>query len=231
MAIKTSLNTKDIKNLLAQATNLRDRLIILFLYDTGVRVSELLQITHGNIDLGQKTVLIPHLKRGIHKVCPKCSKQGGRRIAFCSRCGTSLSNVEAIGIEERKRIIDIGDEVVEAIKEFTADEKLSPNQPLIKLTRQAVYFIIRKMAEEAGLGGQIMLNPETGRTHYVHPHDFRSSLATDGMEMAKNDGNQQKALQQKLGHKNFETTMRYVRLTTEATKDFSEDLRESRRRK
>jgi integrase len=51
MPIKTSLSNSDIEALTSQANNLRDRLIVSFLWDTGVRVSELLKVTIGNIDL------------------------------------------------------------------------------------------------------------------------------------------------------------------------------------
>jgi len=231
MPIKTSLSNSDIEALTSQANNLRDRLIVSFLWDTGVRVSELLKVTIGNIDLEKREVLIPHLKRGIHKVCPVCNKQGGRRIAFCSRCGSNLSRVEAVGIEERSRIIDIGDDLVIQIKEFLSGEEHNPNEPLIKLTRQGVYEVIRKLSEAAGLGGKIMLNPETSRRHFVHPHDFRASLATDGLEMAKNDVSMQKALQSKLGHKSLDTTSRYNRLTASSIKNFSAELREKRKKK
>jgi integrase len=229
VAIKTSLNTKDVEKIISQADNLRDKLIVQFYYDTGIRVSELLQIRMKNIDLEQKTVLIPHLKHGIHKVCPVCNKQGGRKIAFCSKCGSDLSRVEAIGIQERTRLIDIGDDLVTAIKEFIGVDPIDPEAPLIGLTRQSVYNTIRALAAAAGLGGRIMLNPETGQRHYVHPHNFRDSLATDGLEKAKGDANMQKALMIKLGHARFETTLRYDRLTASSTKTFSEDLRNRRK--
>lgn len=228
--IKTSLSTRDIDAMVAQATNLRDKMIVMFYYDTGIRVSELLEVKLGNIDLENRTVLIPHLKHGIHKVCPVCNKQGGRKIAFCSRCGTDLSRVEAIGVQERKRLIDIGEETVDVIKEFLGNEEHSQDERLVNLTRQAVYLIIRKLSSAAGLGGRIMLNPETGKKHFVHPHNFRDSLATDGLQLAKGDATLQKAVQEKLGHTRFETTLRYNRLTTDIVKDFSKKLREQRRK-
>ena len=228
MPIKTTLSSKDIEKIIAQADNLRDRLIVMFYFDTGVRCSELLQITYGNIDLAQKSVLISHLKRGTHKICPLCNKRAGHATAFCSKCGNDLSRVEAVGIKERKRLIDIGDDLVEVIKEFT-EEKYTPDQRLISLTRQAVYDIIRKLAKSAGLGGRIMLNPESGKKHYVHVHSFRDALATDWLEMAKNDVQKQKALSMHLGHVDFSTTMRYDKLTPHAINETRNEVRNFRK--
>ena len=229
MAIKTSLSSDDINKLMDQTTNLRDRLIVTFLYDTGCRVSEMLQVTWANIDLESSTILIPHLKRGIHKVCPQCSRQGGRRVMFCSKCGTNLSAVEAVGIEERSRIISIGDDLSKVIKDFSEGDNPDPTTLLIGITRQGVYEVLRKVSEAAGLGGRIMLNPETGKRHFVHPHSFRDSLATDWLSNYGDNLNAAKALQNRLGHKNFETTQRYNKLTAEAVNTYAQEIRTKRK--
>jgi integrase len=226
--IKTSLSSKDIDKLLAQTTNLRDRMIVLFYYDTGCRCSELLQITWGNLDLENGTVLISHLKRGVHKICPKCSKRGGKNTAFCPKCGTGLKNVEAVGIKERKRIIDMGADLIQAIKDYTAGEEILQDRPLFKISRQAVYAVIRTLADKAGLGGKIMLNPETGKKHYVHPHSFRDALATDWLEFAKTDVNKQQALSRQLGHQDMSTTLKYNKLTPQSISKTREEVRNFR---
>jgi len=231
MTIKTSLTVEDYKKLLEAATNQRDRLILSFYYDTGVRCSELLRIKRGNIDLMKRTVLIPHLKRGVHKICPKCNKQGGARISFCSKCGTNLTKVEPVGIEERSRLIEISPDLTKQIGKFLEGDPEDPERPLIELSRQSVYFMIRQVAEKAGLGGKIMLNPETGRRHYVHIHNFRDSLASDWLEHFGDNLNAAKALQNKLGHKNFETTQRYNKLTQEVVDKYADEIRKKRQGK
>jgi integrase len=228
MPNKTTLTPQDVKNITDQADNLRDKLIISFYYSTGVRVSEFLSVTFQNVDFENGTVLIPHLKRGVHKVCPKCKRQGGRAIKFCSRCGSDMSKIVPIGISERSRIIGIDSDLIQLIKDYIKGKKLKKTDPIISLTRQSVYSVVRKLSEKAGLGGKIMLNPETGRYHYVHTHDFRSSLATDWLEMAKTDVNKQKALQTLLGHSDFGTSMRYNRLTSTQMDDTHKEFKEFR---
>lgn len=206
---------------------LRDRIIIAFYAETGCRVSELLGVTVEQIDFKGKAVLIPHLKRGIHKTCPKCGRRGGRSTYFCSRCGADMSKVEAEGIEQRSRLINLSDKLLAAIREYIKSNNLKPTDRLINLSRQQVYYIVRDLAEKAGLKGRMILNPETGKNHYVHPHNFRDALAVDWLK-EEGDADGMKALQQQLGHRSFETTARYNKLNPETTRDLSEKIRKKR---
>lgn len=228
MPTKTYLTYDDVQRMLECTNSLRDRLILMFYYDTGCRCSELIRVKLKDIGFDNGTVLIPHLKRGIKKKCPVCGKAGGRRIQFCSHCGADLSGVEALGIEERSRIIDVSSELVGMLSEYVKGENLNSEDKLFNLTRQAIYHIVRQSAKIAGLDGKIILNPETGKRHYVHPHNFRDSLAVDWLNVAGNDMGKQKALQEQLGHKNFETTQRYNKLTPAAVKKVRDEVRNLR---
>lgn len=209
-----------------QTSCLRDRVIVSFFADTGARVSELLKVKIKDLDLENGVVLIPHLKRGIHKVCPSCGKRAGRNTPFCSHCGADLSKVRAEGIEERNRLIDIGDTTCSVLQRYVAGMK--PEEHLISITRQRVYYMIRDLARKIGLKGKVILNPETGKKHHVHPHDFRSSLAVAWLDYAGSDVGKQKALQEQLGHKMFETTMKYHKLTPSRVKKVSDEVRKRR---
>jgi len=225
MAIKTSLTTSEIKQMLEKASCLRDKVILAFYADTGCRVSEFLRVKVEHLDLDNGLVLIPHLKRGIKKRCPHCDKSAGRSTAFCSHCGTDLSKVVAEGIEERNRLIDIGDLTVDLLREYT--EKMATSDNIINITRQQVYNIVRELALSIGIKGKAILNPETGKHHFVHPHNFRDSLAVDWLKV-RGDMEGQKALQLHLGHKNFETTARYNKLTLDTVSGISEEVRQRR---
>lgn len=226
MALKTSLTTEEITAVIDAATTLRDKLIIAFLADTGCRTSELLQLKVQHIDYEQKMVLIPHLKIGIRKKCPSCGKPAGRRQNFCPKCGADISQVSPEGEEQRTRLISVGEGVLELCKEYL-EKRAENTDRLITISRQMVYRIVRVCAEKAGLDGQVLLNPETGRMHFVHPHAFRSSLAVDWLEI-DDRGESQKALQDHLGHKRFDSTARYVKLTPSRVAETVDKVRRQR---
>lgn len=226
MAIKTYLTPEEIRGMYSNAGNVREKVMILFFADTGVRVSELLNVKKEDLDLENGTVLIPHLKRGIKKKCPSCGKYAGRRAAFCSRCGTDLSMVEAEGIEDRGRLVSLGDELVELLASYTED--MAPEDRIMPITRQWVHSSVRALAETIGLEGKCILNPETRQKHYVHPHNFRDSLAVSWLEVAASDASLQKALQEHLGHKNYDTTMRYNKLSATAIRKAADQVRKLR---
>ena len=211
MALKTVLTTDEIKAMIEAAPTLRDQVIISFLSDTGCRVSEFLRLDVAHIDFDQKIVLIPHLKAGLRKHCPSCGKSAGRRQRFCPYCGVDISNVEPEGSEKRTRLINVGEQTLKLCREYIEKRRHS-SQKLIPLSRQQTYQIVRQCAKRAGLEGRVILNPETGKTHYVHPHNFRDSLAVDWLTL-DDSGDSQKLLQDHLGHKKYETTARYFKLT------------------
>lgn len=204
----------------------RDQLILQFYFDTGCRESELLAITVENIDFDTGTVMIPHLKRGAKKHCPNCGRIAGRHGQWCSRCGTDLSVTLPEGDLVKSRLITIGQETLNLLSDFTRG--MAPTDRVINLSRQSVYNIIREAASNIGLGGKILLNPETGRKHFVHPHIMRASLAVDWLRLAATDANKQKALQEHLGHQDFGTTQRYNKLSPTEVRKTADEVRQSR---
>lgn len=226
MALKTSLSTDEITALIDAAPTLRDKLIVSFLADTGCRVSELLELKVQHIDFNQRLILIPHLKLGIRKKCPKCGKSAGRRQNFCPKCGSDISEVAVDGEERRTRLLGIGPRTLELCQEYLEGRRNNSDR-LITLSRQMVYRMLRRCADQVGLGGRVLLNPETGRMHFVHPHVFRDSLAVDWLTM-DDSGKGQKALQDQLGHKRFESTARYVKLNPSRVTEEAEKVRRHR---
>lgn len=226
MAIKTYLTPAEIQQMKEKAPTLRDKVIVSFYSDTGARASELLRLKKKDLDLDNNIVLIPHLKRGIRKKCPRCGKAAGRKTPFCSRCGADLAKVIPEGVEEKTRLINIAPETAMLMREYTAE--MSSDDPVINLSRQQVYNIVRSAARAIGLEGKVILNPMTRKRHYVHPHSFRDSLAVDWLEAVGDNATKQKALQDHLGHSKFDTTMRYAKLTPKKVKDVSEEVRQMR---
>ncbi len=226
MAIKTYLTSEEIQQMIANCQYIRDKALLAFYADSGCRVSELLSIKVENIDFETGEVLIPHLKRGVRKKCPQCGFNAGRTQKFCAKCGTDLSKISAEGILDRCRLITIGDFSLGLLKEWVKDRH--PSDVVFDISRQWVYFIVRTAAESIGLKGKVLLNPETRQRHYVHPHSLRDSLAIDWLDFAGSDVTKQKALQDHLGHQNFNTTSRYHKLTPKQVKNVSDQVRKNR---
>ncbi len=230
MALKTYLTSEEIQLMIDATTCLRDKVIIMFLADCGLRVTELINIKNEDLDFEKEAVLITHLKEGIRKKCPGCGRAAGKQQKFCSRCGEDLSSVIVEGREERKRIISVGSETLKICQDYISRPE-HQTERLIPLTRQAILYIVKKIAVRAGLGGRIMLNPETGQKHFVHPHSFRDSLAVAWLSTAPEgytEDESRKALQRHLGHKRFETTVRYQKLSMEQVNKIRAVIRKKR---
>jgi len=223
MTIKTYLTSDEIQRMIDSTPYLRDKVILSFYADTGARVSELLKLKVENLDLESRTVMIPHLKRGIKKRCPACGRSAGRNTPYCSKCGCDLAKVIAEGIEERSRLISIGEATTMLLREYIGG--LNSSEQIIKLSRQQIHNIVRNAARAIGIKGKAIINPITGIKHYVHPHSFRDSLAVAWLGVAGTDVGKQKALQEHLGHQSFETTIKYNKLTPAKVRQVSDEVR------
>jgi integrase/recombinase XerD len=98
----------------------------------------------------------------------------------------------------------------------------------MNITRQQIYNVVREAGARIGLKGKCIMNPETGRTHNVHPHNLRDSLAVHWLQVAGSDVNKQKALQDQLGHVSFATTMRYDKLSPAMVRKVADEVRKAR---
>jgi len=228
MPIRTFLTPHEILSMIESVDNLRDKTILSFLSDSGCRVSELLAITPSDLDLERQEVSIIHLKRGAKKVCPSCNRTSGHSTKFCARCGADLSKIKAEGIQKRTRLISIGKDTASRLSDYLERTQIAPDNPIFPLSRQMVFYIVRNAAKAIGLAGKLFLNPQTGKHHYVHPHDFRSALAVSWLDYAGSDATKQKALQDALGHQSFDTTMRYNKLAPSTVRTVGDEVRARR---
>ena len=173
-----ALSEAEVDKLLVQpnikkASGIRDRAILETLYATGMRVSELINLQMG--DLHQDIKLI--------KVLGKGSKE---RLV-------PISNVALSWIDEydkqvrQKQILKVGS--------FT--DTIFLNQRGGKLSRQAVWQLIKKYCQTAGI------------TKNVTPHTLRHTFATHLLE----NGADLRVVQELLGHSDISTTQIYTNLT------------------
>lgn len=204
--LKTYLLPQEVEAMVDKCRNLRDRLIIKMLFRTGMRVSELVSIKLKDTDLNSGVILIKHLKRTQRKVCLKCGTKTGRKSMFCPKCGVSLKDA-GYKESERRRLLRIDDESLSMLREYLAKRNTKSDR-VIPLTRQQVLYIVREAAEEVGIGK--LLNPVTGKYHYVTPHRLRDSFAVYALSQ-NSSPESKKHLQDWLGHQSFDTTARYAK--------------------
>ena len=153
--------------------SLRDRAIIEVMYATGVRVSELVSLDIDDVDLDENFV----------------------------RC---------MGKGSKERIIPLHDEAVETVSEYLEDSRPSlagdaAGRALFvsrkggRLTRQALWLILKGRAQAAGIERKI--TPHTLR------HSFATHLLIGGAPL--------RHVQELLGHASITTTQVYTHLTSE----------------
>jgi integrase/recombinase XerD len=207
------------------AGNLRDRLLIRTLFHLGCRVSEALALTVDDIDFKQGTISIIHLKARLKLCCADCGHRLGRSHNFCPGCG---SRIEKTILEQqehrRQRVLPIDKDTLEMLNEYikrggpvTKEGKML----IFGINRHRAWQIIKGCAEKAGLPK--LVNPETGRTHNVSPHQLRDGFAVNAIKL-DDSGDGLRLLQEHLGHASFNTTAKYRKISGKEHRDWYDRL-------
>ncbi|QNQ80491.1 site-specific tyrosine recombinase XerD [Lactobacillus sp. PV034] len=173
-----ALSEAEVDQLLAQpqvekSGGLRDRAILETLYATGMRVSELINLKMS--DLHQELKLI--------KVLGKGSKE--RLIPISD---VALSWIDEYDKQVRQK---------QLLKSKSFTDIIFLNQRGGKLSRQAVWQLLKKYCQTAGI------------TKNVTPHTLRHTFATHLLE----NGADLRVVQELLGHSDIATTQIYTNLT------------------
>jgi integrase/recombinase XerD len=162
------------------ALNLRDRALLELLYATGLRATEVINLTLNDIDFEQGRV--------------RCVGKGNkeRLIPLYSSVCEILQRYIA---EAREDLLShVGDDSNISSR---SKQCLFLNHHGHPLTRQGVWFIIRKCAREADLAKK------------VTPHTLRHTFATHLLD----GGADLREVQQFLGHANITTTQIYTKVS------------------
>jgi len=216
---------EDIKRMEEEATNWRDLLMVRLLFRLGCRISELLGIKTDDIDFTAGTVTIRHLKIRLKISCPKCGFRLGKHHAYCPRCGGEVKDVITAEREHKRvRTLPLDKESLDMLKEFI--ERGGPVRKgdkylIFGINRHRAWQIIRDLAEKAEIPR--LVNPETGRAHYVSPHRLRDSFAVNAVKI-DDSGDGLRLLQEHLGHTSFNTTARYRKVAGEEHRRWYERL-------
>ncbi len=167
------LNLNEIEKMLSvkgtKINDARNNAIIEILYSCGLRVSELINLKIRDIDFNEKTL--------------KCSGKGNK-----------------------ERYVPIGKLALNSVKNYL--KKRSRKNPIEnnsflflnpsgkKLSRIAVWYVIKSISCKAGIGKN------------AHPHTFRHSFATHLLE----HGADLRVVQEMLGHSDITTTQIYTHI-------------------
>ena len=222
---KAYLEPEDIESLEKAATNLRDRLLIRVLFRLGCRVSEALALQVHDVDFNQGTIVIQHLKCRIKLSCQICGARLGATHVFCSKCGgkIEMSKTEE-QLHHRQRLLPIDADTLKLLNEY-----VRRGGPIIRdgkklifgINRHRAWQIIKECAEKSGLPR--LVNFDSGKTHNVSPHRLRDAFAVHAVKL-DDSGDGLRLLQEHLGHRSFDTTAKYRKISGKEHQEWYERL-------
>ena len=158
----------------------RDRLLVEVLWNTGARISEVLELAPSSVDFNEGLVTIRTLKK--KKRLPKKAKdikneirglelalkqESGSKILQrkLENAGARLSEFEKEPPAQTFRVVPIKPQLAGKIASYCMDNNIRPDDRMFKISRVRAYQILQKASETAGI--------EKGR---AHPHIFRHGL-------------------------------------------------------
>jgi integrase/recombinase XerD len=89
------------------------------------------------------------------------------------------------------------------------------------VNRHRAWQIIKECAGRVGLSK--LVNPETGKVHYVSPHKLRDAFAVNAVKI-DDSGDGLRLLQEHLGHQSFNTTAKYRKVAGEEHREWYDRL-------
>lgn len=204
------LEPEEVETMEAQATNLRDLLIIRMSFRLGCRVSELIGLRPEDVDRAAGGVRIERLKQRLKLHCPACDAPLSRRSHFCPGCGQKVEEAVQRESEKRRvRFLRLDPETMAMLGDYL-DHATRATELVFPVTRYRVWDIVRECAGRVGLGP--LINPDTGRRRGVSPHRLRDAFAVHALKV-DDTGEGMRLLQEQLGHERFDTTARYRKVS------------------
>jgi integrase/recombinase XerD len=218
--MKAYLEPEEVTLMEKVTSYLRDRLLIRLLFRLGCRISEALALKVEEIDFGQGTVTIEHLKARVNLCCPKCGARLGKSHKFCPICGHSVEKAVAQEKEHRRvRTLPVDGDTLKMLADFVRRDKTKGL--IFRINRHRAWQVVKGCAERAGLPD--LVNPETGRVHGVSPHRLRDAFAVHAVKL-DDSGDGLRLLQEHLGHASFNTTAKYRKVSGQEHRDWYQKL-------
>jgi len=155
-----------------------------------------------------------HLKTRLNLACPQCNARLGRRHTFCPSCGTKVGDIVKRESEQRRqRVLPIDPKTLSMFSEFISrggPVERNGVRLIFAINRHRAWQIIHQCAVKAQL--PVLINPESGKIHGVSPHRLRDSFAVRAIK-TNDSGDGLRLLQEHLGHKSFNTTAKYRKVS------------------
>jgi integrase len=189
---------EQVERILAHCENLREKVLILFLWRTGVRAEEALKTRWVDVDFHGKRVRVVTLKKSRKKT-------KGRKP-----------------VKERERVIPIDDALLselllwreETRRQAERSKSVKRREKLLEYVfpfgYSRLYQLVRKVALRAGFDAE-----------RAHPHTFRHSFAVHLLK----EGVPITVVQQLLGHSSVENTMVYTAIVAQEAVEFLRKVR------
>jgi integrase/recombinase XerD len=212
--MKTYVEPNEVTLIERAAGNMRDALLIRLLFRLGCRISEALALAVEDVDFEHGTVAIRHLKTSLKLSCTQCGQRIGRSHAFCPKCGSRITKAQAEQLERRRqRVLPLDHDTMDMLKEYVrrgGPVVRGDKRVIFGINRHRAWQIVKECAEIAGLPK--LVNPETGKIHNVSPHRLRDCFAVHAVKL-DDSGDGLRLLQEHLGHRSFDTTARYRKIS------------------
>lgn len=222
---KAYLEPEEVGQLEEAAAYLRDKLLIRLLWRLGCRISEVLGIAVDDIDFVRGGVVIQHLKVRIKLSCPGCGAKLSKAARFCPGCGGSVEKAVAEEKERRRqRILPVDRDTLAMLRDYIdrgGPVASNGKRLLIGLSRSQAWKIVKDCADRAGI--DCLVNPETGEPRGISPHRLRDAFAVNAVKRG-DSLDDLRLLQEMLGHKSIETSMRYRKVAGEELDKWYEKL-------
>jgi len=223
--MKAYVEPQEVAQMEKAAGNLRDRLLICLLFHLGCRISEALGLIVEDVDFGNGTVTIKHLKARLRLSCTQCGQRLGRSHTYCPACGAKIEKAQVEQQEHRRqRVLPVDSDTLKMLKKY-----IDRGSPVVKerrklifgINRHRAWQIVKECADKAGLPK--LVTPETGRIHNVSPHRLRDAFAVNAVKL-DDSGDGLRLLQEHLGHQSFNTTAKYRKVSGKEHRDWYERI-------
>lgn len=203
----------------------RDRLLVELLWNTGGRISEVLELTSQAVNFDNETITIRTLKK--KKRLPKKGKEikneiMGLTLVLKREPGLKIIQKKLKQAEERLSVIEKEDplpayrtvpiraKLAGRIAAYCMKTGIKENDRIFPVTRIRAYQIISKAAEKTGI--------EKDRRH---PHVFRHGFAVNAVL----SGMPPMVLRRWMGHASIDTTLIYTEVLAQDTKGYLDKMR------